>query len=161
MAIRALTADDVDTYRTIRLEALQADPDAFGSTYARELAFDPQDWLDRLNGRDDRSNMVWIDEASGETRGVVTLGHTPAEGHQIFGMWVRDSARGCGVAGELLGAAIAHARRAGATQVKLAVKRDNTAAISLYERHGFARNGSVVEADDSCCVGELEMRLSL
>lgn len=54
MVVRVLTPDDVEAYRTIRLEALQADPGAFGSTYEREAEFDTQDWLDRLTGRRER-----------------------------------------------------------------------------------------------------------
>jgi GNAT superfamily N-acetyltransferase len=38
----------VERYRTTRLTALQLDPDAFGSTYAREIQFTDEIWLSRL-----------------------------------------------------------------------------------------------------------------
>ncbi|KAH9885668.1 hypothetical protein F4778DRAFT_760060 [Xylariomycetidae sp. FL2044] len=38
----------LDRYKPFRLHALQTDPDAFGSTYARELAFTDETWLARL-----------------------------------------------------------------------------------------------------------------
>ncbi|QKX55899.1 uncharacterized protein TRUGW13939_02998 [Talaromyces rugulosus] len=38
----------IERYRTTRLTALQLDPDAFGSTYAREIQFTDEIWLSRL-----------------------------------------------------------------------------------------------------------------
>ncbi|KAJ1333027.1 GNAT family N-acetyltransferase [Microdochium nivale] len=48
----SISEDDTRFYlgwlKPFRLAALQHDPDAFSSTYAREVAFSDQDWLDRL-----------------------------------------------------------------------------------------------------------------
>jgi len=42
--VRATTLDDWQAMRDIRLQALRDAPDAFGSTYAREIAFEPAEW---------------------------------------------------------------------------------------------------------------------
>ncbi|KAI0140143.1 hypothetical protein F4776DRAFT_662278 [Hypoxylon sp. NC0597] len=41
----------LDHYKPFRLAALKQDPDAFGSTYAREINFIEEDWLSRINNR--------------------------------------------------------------------------------------------------------------
>jgi hypothetical protein len=38
----------VERYKTFRLLALKTDPDAFGSTYSREVAFTEDVWYNRL-----------------------------------------------------------------------------------------------------------------
>jgi hypothetical protein len=38
----------VERYKAFRLLALRTDPDAFGSTYAREIAFSDDVWYNRL-----------------------------------------------------------------------------------------------------------------
>jgi ribosomal protein S18 acetylase RimI-like enzyme len=58
----------------------------------------------------------------------------------VWSMYVRASARGHGLGGKLLRTIIEHAR----TEVEvlnLVVVSTNTAAVALYERHGFQRWG--------------------
>ena len=47
--IREIDADGWRAIRDIRLAALQDAPDAFASTYAREIAFVEADWLRRIS----------------------------------------------------------------------------------------------------------------
>ena len=44
---RNITPDDWEDWRDIRLRCLLEDPDAFGSTYARESQFDASTWRAR------------------------------------------------------------------------------------------------------------------
>jgi len=46
-----------------------------------------------------------------------------------------------GIASQLLAALIAAARERGITALTLEVRSSNTAAIALYEKHGFTREG--------------------
>jgi ribosomal protein S18 acetylase RimI-like enzyme len=44
--------------KTLRLHSLQTNPEAFSSTYAREIAFPPEQWLDRLKNPVARTFMA-------------------------------------------------------------------------------------------------------
>ncbi len=48
MRIHEVEVQEWAALREIRLAALQDTPAAFGSTYARELAFDERQWRERI-----------------------------------------------------------------------------------------------------------------
>jgi RimJ/RimL family protein N-acetyltransferase len=62
-----------------------------------------------------------------------------------LGMFVDEEWRGRGIGGALLEACIEWARSSGAHKVQLEVWPDNVAAISLYEKYGFVREGYLVK----------------
>jgi RimJ/RimL family protein N-acetyltransferase len=79
-----------------------------------------------------------------------------------LGMGVVSGSRGQGLGAKLLAATLGAARDAGLTRVELEVFRSNTAAIALYNRHGFVeegvkRRGRVLDGviDDVVCMGLL------
>lgn len=162
MAVRALTEDDVDVCRTIRLEALKSDPSAFGSTHARESTFGEDVWRARLTGGDERTNVILVDEIDGKilgTAGVTIVTSDPAP--MLVGMWVRSSDRGRGAARRLLEAAAAWTSEQGFDELLLWVVRDNHAAIALYEDFGFVATGDVATMPSDRSIVEQEMRLPL
>jgi RimJ/RimL family protein N-acetyltransferase len=79
-------------------------------------------------------------EAGGEPVGQLGL-RLAGYGVADLGMLVAAGWRGRGVGSALLAEAIARARAAGAHKVALQVWPHNTAAIALYERFGFEREG--------------------
>jgi ribosomal protein S18 acetylase RimI-like enzyme len=62
---------------------------------------------------------------------------------RVLSIGVHPRWRRRGVAGVLLRLAIAAGRSAGMRRVRLEVRVDNRAAITLYERHGFAIVGTL------------------
>ena len=64
---------------------------------------------------------------------------------QVQGLAVHPDARGHGAAGSLLDAAAEQMRERGIRKLTLRVLSTNEAAIRLYERHGFAREGTQCE----------------
>lgn len=101
--LRRLTADDAETYRAIRLEGLQSQPDAFGSSWAEEQEKPLAAFAARLEG-----NAVWGGWLDGhaDLAGVAGLMvPTSAKLRHIgtlWGMFVRPAARGQGLGAALV-----------------------------------------------------------
>jgi ribosomal protein S18 acetylase RimI-like enzyme len=66
----------------------------------------------------------------------VTLRHSG-----VLGMGVAATHRGRGIGSRLLATTLEAAVARGLTRIELIVRADNTAAIALYERHGFEPEG--------------------
>jgi ribosomal protein S18 acetylase RimI-like enzyme len=145
VTVRKLTAEDWRALRQARLAALAEAPYAFGSTLAREQAFDAERWRDRAGqgrtfGAFDGPDLV------GLATGFPEDGQpAPADGQprwQLVGMWVAPAIRGRGIADQLVDAVCAMAREAGAELVTLWVTEVNDRARAFYRRHGFASTGA-------------------
>jgi GNAT superfamily N-acetyltransferase len=150
--VRQLTPNDIDTLRTIRLEALRSDPDAFGSTLEREEGRSDDDWRAWL-GR----GATFVAEVDGAPSGLV-VASAPNDPSTVglYAMFVSARARGAGVGRALAEAAVAWATGTGAERVVLMVIEGNTPAIRLYESCGFAFTG-VREPRERDGAIELEM----
>lgn len=136
-------ADEVATYRAVRLRALSVDPGAFRSTLEQESASSDEVWRARLAGFNGGPGVVVIDEVEDEVRGMVGVGLAAERGVAVlWGMWVAPEARGQGSGRALLGAALDAARSLGATTVELEVVDGNDEATHMYERAGFVDVGA-------------------
>jgi ribosomal protein S18 acetylase RimI-like enzyme len=139
LAIRRLERHDASDFRLIRLAALQAEPQAYGSTYEAER-------LRPLTAFEERvANAVVLGAYRGE-RIIGMVGLKQEEGARdrhkgfIWGMFVDSTERRQGVATALIEALIEQARLM-IEQVTLTVVSDNLPAIDLYRRFGFASYG--------------------
>ncbi|MBK9158967.1 MAG: GNAT family N-acetyltransferase [Propionibacteriaceae bacterium] len=144
-------------YRAVRLAALAADPDAFGSTLAREEAFPPDLWRERCTNP--ASFVGYL-----EGRPVAMAGLIPGEGPQreLVGVWTDPAARGHGVAAEVCRAAIDAAYASGSASVTLWVEARAESARRLYLRLGFVETGrsETMPRDSSLRLIEMELALS-
>jgi GNAT superfamily N-acetyltransferase len=129
---------DWETVRATRLRALADSPSAFGSTLARESAFDEPEWRERVE------HGTWfLARADGQPLGIaagVPEGRAPDERH-LVAMWVEPQRRGTTVAADLVGAVCRWARADGAVGVTLWVADGNPRARRFYERLGFRATG--------------------
>ncbi len=127
--------------RDLRLRALQDAPLAFGSTYAREAAFEPELWEQRTreNAAGERSVAFVLEPWAGMAVGA-THDDEPGVAH-LYGMWVAPEARGAGAGRALVEAVIAWATERGAQRLMTSVEERNAAASALYERAGFSDTG--------------------
>ncbi len=159
----------VQLYRSIRLRALEADPEAFGSNLARESAFDTTTWQQRVAGFAGRPGAIFVarltaalqlPSTASSALGVVGIGESATSGDAtLWGMWVAPAARGRGASGQLINAAEHWAAERNSKTISLWVHRSNAAAIALYERHGFELQPD--SGSDAPLACEYELRMIL
>jgi ribosomal protein S18 acetylase RimI-like enzyme len=145
--------------RAVRLAMLLDTPLAYGSTFAREVAFPDELWVERMG-----HSHGWLAFEGELPVGSVTSFHAPDQPDDetyLVAMWVASHARGRGVADRLVQAVLDHAKGAGLRRVTLDVADDNDRAIGFYERVGFTRTGRTGELPHQPEVSEFEMELLL
>jgi ribosomal protein S18 acetylase RimI-like enzyme len=145
-------------HRAVRLAMLLDTPLAFGSTFARELAFTDDQWQQRML---DSASWLAFDEGQPDLPvGAVTLYSFPEQDPGeacLVAMWVAPHARGRGVADALVTAVLDHAAATGLRRVTLDVADENPRAIGAYERLGFLRTGRTGTLPHYDHVTEFEM----
>lgn len=152
--VRATVLDDWQAMREIRLEGLRDAPDAFGSTYARDAAFEPAEWHRRATR--DGSFFAFI-RGLAEPAGLAG-GYEEEPGVvELISMFVRPAARGHGVGEALVDAVVAWAKDKGATAVHLWVTESNQPAVLLYERCGFTVTPERQPLPSNPALGEVGM----
>ncbi|WP_255499939.1 N-acetyltransferase [Actinotalea sp. JY-7885] len=141
--IERLDEEQWERLARIRLDALRTDPDAFGSSIAREEGFGERQWRMRL-----RSSAWFVarDDA-GDDVGLVCAIQEPgaddAERH-VVSLWVRPQARRGGVAQRLLDAVAGLALQEGAERLTLWQIAGNDAAARACLGAGFAPTGATM-----------------
>lgn len=141
-AIRHLGADDLATFKEIRLEALRLDEASFASRLADWQRLDDDAWLERLT-----QNAVFVAFRDGAPVGIMGLARQRSSKmtHRatIIMVYVRRSERGNGLAANLLRTLEAHALSQGIQQLELTVSGENGTAQRFYERAGYQVMGRI------------------
>ena len=137
--IRRLEPADAALYREIRLEALQRNPEAFGSTFERENA-QALSWFEAAIGRAAIFGAFFDGKLAGIAGFSAQEGSKQAHKGVLWAMYVRDLARGSGVGKMLVAAVLDHARGR-VEMVQLTVVSENEAACRLYKAMGFVEYG--------------------
>jgi GNAT superfamily N-acetyltransferase len=139
--VRHVLAHEADRLREIRLRSLASDPDAFGSTYERDLAF-PADWWERGAQRSEQGvqrTFVAVDSGDAWIGMAVVRPDEESLGDAVINaMWVAPEARRQGVGRALLEACLEWARARHFRGVNLNVRIGNAAARAAYAAAGFA-----------------------
>lgn len=136
ITVRALTEDEWETYRTLRLEALRESPDAFVADYDTEAA-EPEDfWRARM-----ARSVRLVAEAEGAHVGVVSIGSVSEDkgetAGQLFGLWVNPQWRGRSIAANLVRQGARIAEDKGLSQLYYWVGSDNGRAVAFASSFGF------------------------
>jgi GNAT superfamily N-acetyltransferase len=164
IVVREITADDWELMRDVRLAALAEAPSAFGSSYAREVAFTEEQWRGRISER----SVTFF--AHAEPAGAAPAGKVPAGlagvyvedgAANLVSMWVRPTARGLGAGKALVEAAAAWAKANDFGALFLWVTESNTSARRLYEGCGFTPTGKRQPLPSDPALQEIAMSRTL
>ncbi len=159
LALRRVEPSLWQVYRGVRLAMLLDEPLAYGSTFAREVAFPDSLWVERM-----ADSAGWLAFDGALPVGAVTLFHAPEQAEDeayLVAMWVAAHARGRGVADALVGSLLDHATGAGLRRVTLDVAHSNAQAVRCYERLGFVPTGRTGTLPHHPELTELEMEFLL
>lgn len=158
--VHRVLPEEWEMLRQVRLAAMLDSPDAFASTYERELSFDQVAWRARV----ERSPW-WLAVASGQAIGLIAAFTAepdvdPGDRH-VVSMWVEPVWRGLGIADLLMESLVAWALGDGAHSLSLWVVKDNARARQFYERLGFVTTGQEAPVPSKPTLIEVLMRRRL
>jgi GNAT superfamily N-acetyltransferase len=134
ISVRVLGEDDWDTYRQVRLAALQESPQAFIDTYADQAPRPEQYWRDCMV----RAHRL-LAERDAAPVGVASLKMIDEEPQaaDFRDLWVTPEARNTGVASRLVQTAADQAIQDGCTRLYYWVSTENGRAIGFAINAGF------------------------
>lgn len=138
--IRQLGEADISAYRDIRLEALQAFPEAYGTTYVEVLERPQSSFVELLNNSD-MLGLFCNDELSGIACFMAQSGVQDCHIGHIYQMYVRNNQQGLGLGTKLIETLITFARPR-VKQIYLGVGTENHPALALYKKVGFEIYGT-------------------
>ena len=169
MNVRRLEWGEAALFKSIRLRALAEAPYAFAHTHA-EISAKPDSYWEQMTSALTRpgGHVMLLAEDGGAPAGMA-FGVMPrvrpedrADAPHLGGMWVDPAFRGRGVGRALAQAVIDWARdERGFTMIALWVTEGNDAAITLYERMGFARTGKTDRLPSDPTLATVEMERAL
>ena len=151
MEFRILTANDAGAYWTLRLEALESDPDAFSSSAEEHRALTVEDIAKRLCPADPVNNFVVGAFAGNRLMGTAGFYRDKGlkelhKGH-VWGVYLTREVRGRGFGGEMMRVLLERARQLdGVKQIKVSVTETQVAALKLYRSLGFESLGHEARA---------------
>jgi GNAT superfamily N-acetyltransferase len=133
--LRAISADDWEQWRALRLRALAEAPYAFGSRIEEWVDASEERWRQRLSLP---GAVSMIARLAGRDVGMASgIPSDDVAVAELVSMWVAPEARGQGVGDLLVTTIVTWAQEHGATTLRLDVTDANAHASALYARHGF------------------------
>ena len=149
---------------TVRLRSLQADPEAFASSYEREVDR-PVDTWEKWASESSTGYQQCLVAAESDgvfvgMAGAYTPQHRPLT-RELVGMWVTPKARSGGVGAGLVVAITDWSKEGGAEAISLWVVESNQVAYRLYARAGFADTGEFRPLPSNPSLNEIQMMLRL
>lgn len=135
--IRQFTTADLDSYKSMRLEALQLERSMFGNSYEYEASFAEGQWLARINNPVGACfGLYYGEELIGITGIVVTEPKQPQEAYMTQS-YIRQVYRGKGLSKILYDIRMDWARTHGIRTLKIGHRANNTTSKAANQHYGF------------------------
>jgi RimJ/RimL family protein N-acetyltransferase len=129
--------EEVQAYKTMRLEALRLEPGMFGNSHAIEAAFADDQWLARVSNPDGACFGLYCgDELIGITGIVISDKERPEEAYMTQS-YIRNAHRGKGLSRMLYEARLAWARKQKLKRLVIGHRIGNTASYAANQHYGF------------------------
>ncbi|MGE3920449.1 MAG: N-acetyltransferase family protein [Gammaproteobacteria bacterium] len=140
LEIRHLEENDWETFKEIRLLALQLSPEEFASSYEEEENFHQVDWKQAL--KQSEIYGAFVNTRIVGITGFFVYNYKKME-HKgmFFGMFVKPDMRGKGIGNQLMSAIIRQASKS-LSQLHCMVVASNKQALALYKKFGFEKYGT-------------------
>jgi len=138
--IRTLAEHEWDIYKDLRLAALAESPDAFGSTFAKEVQRSNAEWANRLaSGVNSSWDFPIVAEIDGQPIGLAwgRIEESNPAVANLYQVWVHPNYRRLGAGHLLLEAVTTWAIGNHVHFLELGVTCGDTPAMRLYTRAGF------------------------
>lgn len=131
-----------ETYRAIRLEALQKDPHVFGSNYEHEKSQEPKWWQGWIESPTSRCFGLFNDKKIIGCTGIITDTEIDLSGKTavLIASYIQKTYRGARLGDLLYQARLSYAfAHAAWTRIIVSHREDNEASRKTNQRHGFVR----------------------
>ena len=135
MLIRLTHTRDWKLLKHTRLAALLDAPTAFGVSYQSAAQYSDEQWQKRADSTS--GTAFWLALEDDRALGMIGAALSDQGRYNLIGMWVDASARGSGIASQLVDAVKTRALEQSHGRVFLDVAPDNHRAANFYLRQGF------------------------
>ena len=163
VSVSRIAPAEWQSYKRLRLNALEQAPDAFGSTFEETVRRADSSWQARLRDAHPAHDLPLFGRVDGNPVGLA-WGMLDADKHAdayLFQMWVDPGCRGKGVGRALLAATIQWARNQRAARLLLSVTVDDSPAWRMYAAAGFVAQGAPEPLREGTTLIAQPMALSL
>jgi ribosomal protein S18 acetylase RimI-like enzyme len=135
LQIRKLPPERWKEFKALRLEALQHDPLAFGSSYEEEIKYPDKTWKERIK---DTLFATLNDKPVGMIVFLINPRIKLSHVAEIFGVYVKEEYRDKKIGKQLIESSINLIRQSNSViKIKLTVTSVQDSAIKLYSSFGF------------------------
>lgn len=161
VTVRRIRPGEWESLRAIRLKALESDPLAFGSTLAREAAFDESVWIERAERyATSEWDCMWLAAGEEGIIGMAAIYHSE-KWFDVVSVWVDPAFRGKRIGVHMMEELLAWFRsNHGDARLRLYVNPTERPAVELYRRLGFIPTGAVETLSHAPGESIIEMELS-
>ena len=142
LKIKPLLPGDWPQLKSVRLQALTLNPEAFGMTLAEASARTDADWQEyarRFTRLPPAASFLAYTDGDGLPCGMVNgfVAEADPQTAEMTAFWVAPPQRGTGVGNALVAAIVEWAKSQGMTTLHAWVVEDNARALGFYKKLGF------------------------